>query len=127
MREERTIWEAVEEDTFSYVTCEGNKTISIDPFFLLVRLVLPPARLYPPDPGVREERVLDSLAGAQDQISQAKTSMPAAALQIHCQPSFFCAYLKNMTDTVDKFLLMATLNGNGGHEYGDGGLEYGNA
>ncbi len=80
MREERTIWEAAEEDIFSYVTCEGKKTISIDPFFLLVRSVSPPARSYPPDPGVQEERVLDSLAGAQDQILQAKTSMPAAAL-----------------------------------------------
>jgi hypothetical protein len=78
MREERTIWEVAEEDVFSYVTCEGNKTISIDPFFQLVRSVLPPARLYPPDPGVCEERVLDSLAGARDQISHAKTLMPAA-------------------------------------------------
>jgi hypothetical protein len=32
-----------------------------------------------------------------------------------------------MTDTVDKYLLMAMLNGDGGHEYGNGGLEYGNA
>ncbi len=64
-------WQAVRQCGLAVATAMalvGGRPSCLDQgVALIVRLVSPPTRSFPPDPGVRGERVQDNLTGVQDQ------------------------------------------------------------